>query len=164
MPIRYEHGFDYSLLWKALALFAVVLAGLIIWNRKLSGEIRHRKEAASAARESETRFRCMLEEAPEGIFVQSGGRFVFLNTAMLRLPRSKAGVDRYRVHAPMAPEYREGIRGRILQQSETARPVPLMEQEYLRLDGSRGPVETTAVALRFQGATRIWSSSGHHRA
>ena len=154
MPIRYEHGFDYSLLWKALALFALLLAGLIIWNRKLSGEIRHRKEAESALRVSETRFRSMLEEAPEGIFVQSGGRFVFLNAAMLKLlGASRAGdligtefMDR------MAPEYREGIRERILLQRETGRSVPLMEQEYLRLDGSRVPVETTAVSVRFQGS------------
>ena len=53
MPVRYEHGFDFSLLWKALAIFAVVLAGLIIWNRKLSGEIRHRKSAEDALQTSE---------------------------------------------------------------------------------------------------------------
>jgi signal transduction histidine kinase/ActR/RegA family two-component response regulator len=50
----------------------------------------------------------------------------------------------------MAPEYRERIQERIRVQHETGRAAPIMEQEYLRLDGSRLPVETTAVPIRYQ--------------
>lgn len=76
VPIRYEHGFDYQLLWKALAIFAVILGGLLVWNRKLSREIRYRKEAETALKKSELRFRSYVENAadivygltPDGIF------------------------------------------------------------------------------------------------
>jgi two-component system sensor histidine kinase/response regulator len=57
VPIRYEHGFNYRLLWQALATFGVILAGMVAWNRKLSAEIRRREEAEAAQRKSETLLR-----------------------------------------------------------------------------------------------------------
>ena len=68
VPIRYEHGFNYNLLWKALAVFAVVLAGLAAWNYKLSGEIRYRKKVEAALSQSEERLRMALEGAADGIW------------------------------------------------------------------------------------------------
>ena len=38
VPIRYDHGFDYSLLWQALGVFFLILLVLIYWNRKMSRE------------------------------------------------------------------------------------------------------------------------------
>ena len=104
-------------------------------------------------RQSEEQFRSLAESAPDAIFVQSDGRFVYVNAAMLRLlGASRAeellGSD---FRQRMAPEYLDAMRNRIEIQRETGKPVPLMEQEYLRLDGSRVPVETTAVAIRFEG-------------
>ncbi len=45
ITIRYEHGFDYSLLWKVLAVAAVVVAVIVLWNRKLRGLNRELTEA-----------------------------------------------------------------------------------------------------------------------
>ncbi len=122
-------------------------------NRALELDIAARKMAEAALSESETRFRSLVEAAPEGIFVQSGERFVFLNPAMLRLmgaarPEELLGTD---ILARIAPEYLAAVRERIRLQRETGQPAPLRTQEYLRLDGSRVPVETTAVAIRYQG-------------
>ena len=86
--------------------------------------------------------------------MQRAGRFAYFNPAACRLfgasrPEDLLGkefMDR------MAPEYRDVIRERIRFQRETDKPAPLMEQEYLRQDGSRVPVETTAVFIRYQGA------------
>ena len=55
--VRYEHGFDYSLFGKivmgALAII-LVFAG---WNRRLAGEIRQRRQAEAALRDSEKSLR-----------------------------------------------------------------------------------------------------------
>ncbi len=66
LPIRYEHGFDYTLLWYALAIFTLILAGLAAWNWKLAREIRTRKEAEKALVNSENKFRLVFETANVG--------------------------------------------------------------------------------------------------
>ncbi len=115
-------------------------------------DITNRKLAQEALRESEARFRSLFEAAPDAIFVQSEGRFVYVNEAMVSLlgaacPEDLLGkefMDR------IAPEYHDGIVERIQFQCETGEPAPLMDQEYMRLDGSRVPVETTAVPIGYQ--------------
>jgi signal transduction histidine kinase len=47
--VRYEHGVDYDLLWKSLAVFLLVASFLYYYNRKLSREIVQRKSAQKAA-------------------------------------------------------------------------------------------------------------------
>jgi PAS domain S-box-containing protein len=112
------------------------------------------REQATLLHEEESRFRLLAESAPDGIFVQSGGKFSYLNAAACRLfgaaaPTELLGrpfLDR------MAPEFHEAIKRRIAAQRKTGESAPLMEQEYLRLDGSRVSVETTAVPIKYLGA------------
>ena len=63
LPIRYEHGFDYSTLWQVLAVFALIVLILIAWNRKLSVEIRNRRAAEVALSKSERQFRQLFDNA-----------------------------------------------------------------------------------------------------
>jgi PAS domain S-box-containing protein len=112
-----------------------------------------RRRAADELRESEKRFRSLVESAPEAIFVQSHGRVVYVNPAMLSLvgaskPEELLDAD---FLAHITPEYHQTVRERIHFQRETEKPAPLMEMEYLRLDGSRVSVETMAVAIQYQG-------------
>jgi PAS domain S-box-containing protein len=116
-------------------------------------DITERRRAEQMARESEERFRMLIEVAPEAIFVQGEGRFLYLNPSMLKLLGASSteqliGQDLW---ARIAPEYHDAIRARIRMQRETGQAAPLMEQEYVRLDGRRVPVETTAIAIRYQG-------------
>ncbi|HSG30169.1 MAG TPA: transporter substrate-binding domain-containing protein [Thermodesulfobacteriota bacterium] len=43
--VRYEYGFDYSLFWKILGVFVLVLGVLYFYNRKLAEEVGRRKFA-----------------------------------------------------------------------------------------------------------------------
>ena len=86
VPIRYEHGFNYKLLWRALALFAVILTGLLVWNQRLSREIRHRKEAVGALRISEQRFRSFVENASDIVYgLTLEGTFTYVSPNWLEL-------------------------------------------------------------------------------
>ena len=63
LPVRYEHGFDYTRLWQILALCGAIVTGLILWNRKLVREVAHRKQVETALSESERRFRTLFDVA-----------------------------------------------------------------------------------------------------
>ena len=116
-------------------------------------DVSERKKAEEALRESEERFRTLVDSAPEGIFVQADGRFLFVNPALVRMlgaarPEDLIGQD---ILALIAPEFHAAVRDRIRRQRETGQIASPMEQEYLRLDGTRIPVETTAVPVKYAG-------------
>lgn len=67
LPVRYEHGFDYSLLWKVVAGFAALVAVLAAWNRILAKEVRQRKRAEASLRESEANYRSLLAGNPNPV-------------------------------------------------------------------------------------------------
>jgi PAS domain S-box-containing protein len=68
VPMRYERGFNYALLWQIIAVFSVILAALTFWIRKLMKEIKSRRAAEEALRKSEAKFRVFVENSPDGIF------------------------------------------------------------------------------------------------
>ena len=84
LPIRYEQGFDYTLLWQALAVFTLILLGLFLWIRRLAREIKQRKQAEAASEESARRFRqlfditamplCLVDK--DGVLKEFNNRFV----------------------------------------------------------------------------------------
>ena len=64
VPVRYEHSFDRTLLWQALAIFAVILLVSAAWIWKLTREIAGRKKAEGDSRRSEEHFRQLFKVAP----------------------------------------------------------------------------------------------------
>jgi two-component system, cell cycle sensor histidine kinase and response regulator CckA len=86
VPIRYEHGFNYTLLWQALAIFTMIVLSLIVWNQRLSREIRHRKKAEAALRESEMRTRDILDNVGAHIFIKDTQyRYTYVNNKVCDL-------------------------------------------------------------------------------
>ncbi|MBX9935813.1 MAG: EAL domain-containing protein [Burkholderiaceae bacterium] len=86
VPIRYEYGFDYTLLWQALAVFAVVLLGFGIWNRKLSQEIRDRKLAQAAQKASEQSLAITLHSIGDAVIAtDAAGLITRMNPTAERL-------------------------------------------------------------------------------
>ena len=119
----------------------------------IAEDITDRKKAQQALKDSENRFKLVVEMAPEAIFIQTGGKFGYLNPACCALfgvkdKKELLGTD---FMDRMAPEFRHAIRQRIKIQAETGRASPLMEQKYLRMDGTRIDVETTAIPVIFGG-------------
>ena len=115
-------------------------------------DITERKQIEEALNKSEELFRYLVNSAPEGVFVQAKERFLFLNPAMVKIFGAKSaeniiGTD---LMARIAPEYHKKIRDRIQAQVESGKPSVLMDQVYLRMDGSSIPVETIAVPIRFR--------------
>ena len=116
-------------------------------------DISARKQAEATLRESEEKFRSLVETAPEAIFIQTDGRFSYVNAAGLRLfgatrPGDLVGqpvMDRFH------PDFRGRIRERMRVLNEEKQQVPALDEIYLRLDGSPVDVEVSAIPFSYQG-------------
>jgi two-component system cell cycle sensor histidine kinase/response regulator CckA len=130
-------------------------AGKIIGLVGISQDITARKLAEEALHESEERFRTLIEAAPEGIFVHSDGRLVFVNPAYCSMmgasqPDALLGAS---CLDQVAPVSHEAFTERTRAGQEMGEAGPPMELELVRQDGSRIPVESTAVPVRYEGRT-----------
>jgi PAS domain S-box-containing protein len=133
----------------ALVLYTTLRRELHRWEQEVAG----RREAEEAVRESARRFRFLVENAPDGIFIQTEGRFFYLNPAAVKLFGAQSLDDLIgkpileRVH----PEYQESVRERIRVLNSERKDVPFVEEKFLKLDGSQVDVEVTALPFAYEG-------------
>ncbi len=103
-------------------------------------------------RESEAKFRSLIESAPLPIFVQTDGRFAYVNPAACRLfgAASPTELIGQPVVERVPPEFLNESQQH-LRWLEEGRPLPKTEAAFQRLDGTRVPVEVCAVPLNYEG-------------
>lgn len=102
--------------------------------------------AELALRESEARYRNLVEYAPDAICVAQAGRLVLVNAASLKLfaaSRPEQLLGRAIIDL-IHPDSRRSFRARMHELHETGRPVPLVEEKVVRLDGRVVDVEAAA--------------------
>ncbi len=119
--------------------------------RSFNELVADRRKYETALAESERRFRLLVESAPEGIFVQVQGCFVYANRAMLDMLGATREEELLgqpvlnRIH----PDFRPVVMERIRLAADSHQPSPAFEERYLRLDGSPFDVEVSAVPCRY---------------
>ena len=113
--------------------------------------VYRRKEAE--LRESQQRYRMVVENAPDAIFIHDGERFVYANPEAAKLfgAADAAELVGRELLACVHADSRESVVQRMRENVQQQACSLLREQRYLRLDGSSIEVETAAVPFELGG-------------
>jgi PAS domain S-box-containing protein len=122
----------------------------------ICNDITENKAADELRRETEERYRTLVEVAPNAIFVHQAGKIIFMNPAalkMFRAPSLNAVIGLPAIDLAH-PDYRELVEQRIQALSE-GKAVPVSQQKLRRFDGTPVDVEVAATAFVFQGRLAV---------
>ncbi|HEY9637096.1 MAG TPA: PAS domain S-box protein [Coleofasciculaceae cyanobacterium] len=125
---------------------------LSVANEKLLSEIQEREQAQEALRESEKRYRQIVEFSPNAIVIHNGEQIVFVNSAAVKIfaatnPQELIG---RRVLDFVHLDYREVVKERLQQLIAQKKETTLLEQKLLRLDGTVTDIEVAAIPFTYQ--------------
>jgi diguanylate cyclase (GGDEF)-like protein/PAS domain S-box-containing protein len=167
VPLRCPQGYALGTLCCVdsvpRSLTAAELAALRDLGSAAEEMLQQRQIAAStkdllrSMQEREERYRHLIEQSPDAFFIHSDGILDFVNGAGLAL----LGADRLEqiVGQPAemlaAPEYLELARQRTRRALDEGLDAPLIEQAWMRLDGTRVYVEVKSIPFVLGGKKAV---------
>lgn len=114
-------------------------------------DITERLKTEEALRISEQRFRKLVEEAPDSIFIHTNGRFVYVNETAVRL--FGASSEKELIGKPVIERFHPDCRPSIIRRMDILnnkrQAVPLLEEKILRMDGIGVFVEASAIPFSY---------------
>jgi len=119
-------------------------------------DVTERRRTEELLKESEERYRRLVELSPDGIAVHSEGKLVFVNNAVVKMfgASSRDELIGKPVTEFVHPDYREIVKER-MQKMRQGGPVPTIEEKFIRADGTPIDVEVAASTIVYQGKPAI---------
>ncbi|NCC76916.1 MAG: PAS domain S-box protein, partial [Clostridia bacterium] len=114
-------------------------------------DITERSRAEQELKSSEIRFRAVVENAPESIFILAQDRFAYLNPAAVRMfgAQSQHDLLGQSIFERAHPDYHSYVRERLASIQKLQISPPNQERVLVRLDQTFVPVEATTVSIRY---------------
>ncbi len=117
-------------------------------------DIDRQRKAEGYLRESEAQYRKLVEISPDLILIQSEGKTVYVNASGARLmgaENAKQLIGKPTMDL-VHPDDRAAVKGHMQDiQKKRSSITPLVEQRFLRLDGSSVDAEVARVPFRYRG-------------
>jgi PAS domain S-box-containing protein len=159
-----EYETEYRAVWPDDSIHHIAARGKVHRDNagqalRMTGvcwDITARKQAEAALRQSEERYRGLVELSPEAVFVNRNNRIVLVNPAALALfgassPEQLLGKSPFEL---FHPDYHALVRERVGQMLAGER-TPILEEKILRLDGAAVDVEVVGAPVIDHGERAV---------
>ena len=130
------------------------IIGQVLYKQQLVKEYGQMQENL---RESEERYRRMVELSPDGIAIHCEGRFSFVNAAGARmLGAARAGqVTSKALSDIVHPDCRARVCARMEQLEAKPGNVPWLEEKFVTIDGAAIDVEVSSLSFSHEGKIKV---------
>lgn len=126
--------------------------GAVLWHGFIT-DVTERNQIKRTLAESAESYRTLVEWTPEPIAVHRDGKLVYVNpaaTAMFGATSAQELVGRPILEL-VHPEFRQIVLARVKEQGEKGMAVPMMEEKFLKIDGTPIDVEVQSRTIQYQG-------------
>jgi len=123
--------------------------GQVLYKQQLVKEHRQMQENL---RESEERYRRLVELSPDGIAIHSKGRFSFVNPAGVRIlgaARAEQLTERS-LYDVVHPDFQAIVRSRMQRLEAQPGSAPWIEEKFIRIDGAVIDVEVASISFSLE--------------
>ncbi len=115
-------------------------------------DITERKYSEIKLKESEDRYRKLIEILPDAVYVHIKGKIVFVNNACIKLlgAENAAQINGREIYDFVHPDFHSIAKERVDNEVDAETLAQPMEQKFVHLDGSEINVEVTVASLYYQ--------------
>ncbi len=152
--VRYEDERDGR--WYDTVAYPVIVNGEVTRIAMIARDITDRKKAEDALRESEERYRTLVEISPDAVIIHQEGKVTYLNPAATKMLGAEDANELLgkKILDLIHPDYRDAVRKNI-EKDLYEETTPPLELHMIRADGATVIVEGRGVKTTINGKPAI---------